>query len=457
MSSPSASARPSVRALRVGVLLGDTLVAEHVVGSGAAFTIGQSIRNLVPLPVAGLPRRWQLVELVERGILLRLAPGMGARVSAGGHVLGRADLDARGAHTRAATLVTLPAGSHGKLELGEVCVLFQELRMPAPAPAPQLPRAVKGTLADRVDRRMAVFAAASLLVHVGVMTAAHVNDPPAHATIAERALAQYTPETIAIIDADDPMLDLEPTPEPTPDPRQPPGVATAPRPAPATNVPPTPTRPRPAQPSAGNPGDLSGDARRMADLLFASNGGGKVDGGELAPRRPGADLEKQLAEVNAANARVSIGREQGDRLRDRGPRQGTVEEPVIGDPRIAKADGDKGEKVPATRIDVRPQPPKQPGVDIDAIVGKIRTTYMGAMQRCYKKALGGEPTLAGKVSLRFTLSEKGTVSDPEATGVAEEFETCIEAVMPRWTFTPVTDEDGDPVELDIGVTLQLSI
>ena len=327
---------------------------------------------------------------------------------------------------------------------------------PAPAPAPQLPRAVKGTLADRVDRRMAVFAAASLLVHVGVMTAAHVNDPPAHATMAERALAQYTPETIAIIDADDPMLDLDQPPPLAPDPQAPPGAATTPRPAPATSDPARPARPRPAPPTAGAP-ELSGDARRMADLLFASDGGGKVDGGELAPRRPGADLEKQLAEVNAANARVSIGGEHGDRLRDRGPRPGTVDQPVIGDPRIARVDGDKGEKVPPTRIDVRPQPPRQPGVDIDAIIGKIRTTYMSTLQRCYKKALGGEPTLSGKVSLQFTLSEKGTVGDPEARGVADELETCIEGVMPRWTFTPVTDEDGDPVELDIGVTLQLSI
>ncbi|MBZ0230814.1 MAG: AgmX/PglI C-terminal domain-containing protein, partial [Deltaproteobacteria bacterium] len=176
-----------------------------------------------------------------------------------------------------------------------------------------------------------------------------------------------------------------------------------------------------------------------------------------APRKPGADLEKQLAEVNASNAKVSIGNEQGDRLRDRGPRQGTVDEPAIADPSLARADGDKGEKVPATRIDVRPQPPKTPGVDTDAIVAKIRTTYMGAMQRCYKKALSGEPTLSGKVSLLFTLSEKGAVSDPEARGVSEVFEECLEGVMPRWTFTPVVDEDGDAVELDIGVTLQLSI
>jgi len=388
-------------------------------------------------------------------VLLRLAPGMNARVAVDGHVLGRADLDARGAHTRTATLVTLPPGTHGKIDLGEVRVLFQELRVPAPAPRPQLPRAVRGTLADRIDRRMAVFAAASLLVHIGIMTAAHLNDPPQDASIAERALAQYMPDTLSIIDADDPILDLDREPETTPD--KDPAVASTPS-KPVSNEPARPSRPRPAQPTHTDARDLAGDATRMADLLFADSGGGKVDAGDMAPRKPGHDLDKQLQELNNANARVSIGNDQGDRLRDRGPRQGTVEEPPgVTDPTIVKADGDKGEKVPPTRIKVTPQPPKKPGVDTEAIIGKIRTTYMGAMQRCYKLALGDEPNLSGKVSLVFSLSEKGGVSEPDARGVSPVFEECLEGVMPRWSFTPVTDEDGDAVELDIGVTLQLSI
>lgn len=447
-----------MRALRIGVVLSDTIVAEHLLHAGTAFTIGQSIRNLVPLPVAGLPRRWQLVELCERGVLLRLGPGMGARVSVDGHVLGRADLDARGAHTRTATLVTLPPGTHGKIDLGEVRILFQELTMPAPAPRPQLPRAVRGTLADRIDKRMAVFAAASLLVHLGIMTAAHLNDPPEDATIAERALAQYMPETISIIDADDPILDLDspPTQPDQPDP------ATAPTPVkqPATHEPrTTPARSRPAQPVSSDSRDLAGDATRMADLLFADDGGGKVDAGDMARRKPGNDLDRQLQEMNEKNAKAAIGNEQNDRLRgQKGPRQGTVDDTsIVDDAHVAKVDGDKHEKVPPTHIDVIPQPPKKPGVDTEAIVEKIRKTYMGALTRCYKKALGDEPTLSGKVTLIFTLSEKGGVSDPDAKGVSPVFEECIEGVMPRWSFTPVIDKDGDPLELDIGVTLQLSI
>jgi hypothetical protein len=454
MTSPRP--RASTRALRIGVMLADTLVAEHVVRSGRAFTIGQSIRNLVPLPVAGLPRRWQLLELVEHGVLLRLAPGMGARVSAEGRVLGRADLDARGAHTRVATLVTVPAGAHGKIDLGEVRVLFQELRLPAPAPAPTLPRAVKGTLADRVDRRMAGFAAASLLVHVGIMTAAYVNDPPERGSFAQRALAEYQPDTVSIIDADDPILDLDRTP-PTSEPTGEPGTAPTPTPTPPTTEPPTRTRPPAAQPTASDPRALAGDATRMADLLFDDGGTGAVDA-SMARRRPGSDLGRQLEELRDSEAKVAIGNPSRDRTGDGTPRIGTSTAPVLDGPDgVTRVDDDKREVEVPTRITVTPRPPKQPGADIDDVVTKIRTTYMGGLQRCYKKALGPQPTLAGKVTLSFELSEKGKVGDRTARGVDDGFEDCVEGLMTRWSFTPVVDKDGDPMELDIDVTLQLAI
>ncbi len=454
MSSDHATRARPTRALRIGVVLSDTIVAEHIVRSGTAFTIGQSIRNLVPMPIPGLPRRWQLVELVEHGVLLRLAPGMRARVAIDGQVLNRADLDARGAHTRTATLVTVPTGAHGKIDLGEVQVLFQELRLPAPAPAPKLPRSVKGTLADRIDRRMAVFAAASLLTHIGIMTAAHLNDPPHDPSIAERALAQYTQETVSIIDADDPILDLDrhdPDPEVTPTP------GTAPTPAPPPTGEPAPRpRPRPAQPVASDPGHLTEDATRLADLLFDDSGKGLVDA-DMAKRRPGTDLDKQLQEVRDSNAKVAIGNPDGDRLRDGQPRIGTTTTPgIVGPDGVTKVGDDKIEKSPPTRIDVIPKPPKEPGADIAAIIAKIRTTYIGGLQRCYKKSLGPQPGLAGKVALTFTVSEKGGVSDGKAAGVDDGFEQCVEGLMTRWGFSPVVDQDGDPIELDLGVTLQLS-
>ena len=208
---------------------------------------------------------------------------------------------------------------------------------------------------------------------------------------------------------------------------------------------------------ASDPGQLGDDATRMAELLFADDGKGKLTG-DLASRRPGADLDKQLAEVRDSNANVAIGKPTG-RDPDAGkPRPGTSTGPLVDNPGdVASVDGNKIEQEPKTRIDILPKPPKEPGNDISQIVSKIRTSYVGGLQRCYKKALGPQPSLAGKVALTFTVTERGGVSDGSAKGVDDGFEDCVEGLMTRWSFIPVTDEDGDATDVDLGITLQLSI
>ena len=54
--------------------------------------------------------------------------------------------------------------------MGELKVMFHEVELAPRIPRPSLPRELRSTLADRVDRRLLAFAAASLAVHVGVMT-----------------------------------------------------------------------------------------------------------------------------------------------------------------------------------------------------------------------------------------------------------------------------------------------
>jgi hypothetical protein len=237
--------------------------------------------------------------------------------------------------------------------------------MPAPAPAPALPRAVKGTLADRIDRRMAGFAAASLLLHFGIMTAATVHDGPGDSTPAERALSQYTADTVTIIDADDPLL-AEPATDPEPanpaKDNEPPVTA----PAAAKPVPTSPAHePRPSQgkrpqPVASDPGELQDEAERLAGELFSSDTGG-TRFGDIDKRAPGTDLEKQLKEIADGDAQVAVGKPVKDRLPSDGkPRIGTSTNPNLPDgvPGVTvPADDDKIEKGPPARIDIIKKPP----------------------------------------------------------------------------------------------------
>ena len=321
----------SLRALRIGVVLGDTVIDERTLRAPATFSIGRSMRNTIAVPVAGLPRSWPLLTMTEAGVLVRLSDDMDVRVARDGAVLGRRDLVAGATRHRDHVSFVVRAGGHGKIELGEVRVLFQEVTLPPPSPRPMLPRAVRGTFADRIDRRLATFAAVSIAGHLGLMTVAHLHDAPGDGIVDRATAASYVPDTVAIIDADDlAFLDPEPGLLPEPDATKPkdpteptPAPTTKPTPGADTSTKPAPRDPRPRDPAA--PVGLPEDATRWADELFADSKGGNQLG-NMANRRPGSDLAKQLDEIKDGDQTASIG--GGDtRLRDGGgPRPGTVDE-----------------------------------------------------------------------------------------------------------------------------------
>jgi hypothetical protein len=454
----SAKLPANLPALRLGVVLGGTVVAEHLVRDGRPFTLGRSAAAVVQLPLPGLPRRWELLRLTPAGLVLRLGAGMDARVSIGDAVWTRAECDARGQRRGDTTEVTVPLAAHGRVDVGEVRVLFQGVRLPAPAPTPTLPRALKGTLVDRIDGRVAALAAASLVAHLGLTLAAHLNDPPGDPTPAAKANTPYVEDTVAILDADDPIFaDPAPTAEPPP---ADPGPATAPTPRPTEPTAPTTGPRRPSGPATGPAApslDPQADAARLADLLFASDGDAGKLRGDLSDRRAGTDLAQQLDELAAKDGTASIGDQSGRTLpAPTGPQLGTAQEPVITPPTNPVTPIVKDpERSPPGRIDpVRlPQPPGDP--DVRAVLRKIESVYVSGLQRCYKKALVGDQTLAGKVTLSFTVTERGTVSDAKASGVDDGLVDCIRGTMAKWTFTPVVDEDGDATEVDLKMALQL--
>ncbi len=81
-------------ALRLGIVLSGTVVAEQIVRDHRPFSIGQSARASVQLPLPGLPRNWELLTITPAGLRLRLAPGMDARIAVADAVWTRAECDA---------------------------------------------------------------------------------------------------------------------------------------------------------------------------------------------------------------------------------------------------------------------------------------------------------------------------------------------------------------------------
>ncbi len=70
------------------------------------------------------------------------------------------------------------------------------------------------------------------------------------------------------------------------------------------------------------------------------------------------------------------------------------------------------------------------------------------LRRCYESALAGNPNARGRITLRFTIGENGTltsVSAARSTFARRDVTTCVEDIVRRWR-TPF--RPAEPVEVE---------
>ncbi len=414
------------RSLRIGVVLGGQLVEERIFDGATPITFGQALRCKLSVPVDAAPREHVLVA----GGVLRLPPGMTGRI-------GRSGAPAVTAITGGD--VVLEQGMRGKLMLGELTLLFQDIATRPAVPPPRLPASIRGSFSDRIDGRLATIIGGSLIVHLGIAACAWATDAPERDLMEPVAQAQYVVQTI----------DMPPDQTPsvaTPDHDGPPSPIAPAVPHHAPHVAPTAPVAPPSPPSLD-------DATRMAAILTGPNVGpnGLT---EINPRRPGADLEKQLED--ASHHVITIGDNGHTSRPGVGPRIGTDHhDSSVDDPRYATTH--HGPETIGPRINIVGPISTDIKTTLlpQAVLDKINGLYMTGLMRCYDAGLSGDGALAGSVALEFTVAENGHVTDPSASGVTPQVDACIAGEMTRWRFVPPHAKDGSPVEQTMKLKLAL--
>ncbi|HEY1558652.1 MAG TPA: AgmX/PglI C-terminal domain-containing protein [Kofleriaceae bacterium] len=400
---------PSSRGLRVGVLLGERLVEERQFDGESPITFGQSWKCALSVPVDGVPREHVLFARHGERFVLRPLDGSPA--------------------------LPIERGARGKLRIGDATLLFQEIARPPAAPRMKLPASVRGTLADRVDRRLAIILGGSLLVHIAIAAWAWQSDlerPPLGLPTAQ---ATYSQEVIDVIDDVTPAV-----------PATLPGTA-APAPAPGRHLTPR-TAPAPAPTLA--------DGARLAAILTSSDDRERGPTG-MSRRQPGADLDQQLREVRGH--RVTIGDGGHVSRTDDHAHLGTATDALaIADPTSISHVPDHAPELPSRgRITLGPVKTDDGRTTLtpQLVLDKIQALYMAGLQRCYRKGLLGDAQLSGKLALVFTVDERGHVADPSATGVDPQVSACVTAQMSAWRFTEPRARDGSPTDATFQVSLVL--
>lgn len=414
------------RSVRVGIVISGHLVEERVFDVAAPVTLGHSVRASLSVPLDGLPREHTLLVRDQGRLLLRLAPAMTGRISRGTSLVDIAELPPGD--------IPLERGVRGKLALGDATILFQDIARPAPAPRMALPPALRQTLADRIDRRLALIVGGSLVVHIALAVYAWTDDIKRPSFGARPVATTYEQDVIDI---------LVPEPITTP-PTAEPGVAT-----PAT--PSQTSRPivQPSRITTMRPQPI--DTQRLASILTGSDG--DVGKAGMNPRQPGADLGQQIDDARDSHATIGD-TTHTSRTNDAAHAIDRDTQITNTDPTLTHVDTHHDE--PTGRVipgEVKPD--SSTTLTAATVLDRISTVYMAGLQRCYRLGLATDSKLSGRVQINFTVDERGKVIDPDASGVSSQVDSCISKQMGNWRFPIPKDGDGSATDASFAVSLAL--
>jgi hypothetical protein len=140
--------------LRVGVVQGGKIIEEKLVRKRASITVGSSTKNTVVLTAAGVPKSLGLFEVRGGDYYLCFSDQIQGRVSVGDQAA--SDLQSLKAQKLVRQVgdtfqLRLSESHRGRVELGEVIILFQFVTPPPEPARPQLPASVKGYWMRNID------------------------------------------------------------------------------------------------------------------------------------------------------------------------------------------------------------------------------------------------------------------------------------------------------------------
>jgi hypothetical protein len=111
----------------------------------------------------------------------------------------------------------------------------------------------------------------------------------------------------------------------------------------------------------------------------------------------------------------------------------------------------KQEKGVTNRLAVSTRPEVEQVLSADVVIKKINTVYMAGLQRCYRKQLAIDPSVAGKVTLMFSVDAKGNVVS-DLNGFNNKLDSCLSHMVGMWRFPHA----NEPAEATFKVSLLLA-
>jgi TonB family protein len=444
---PTKQTGPKV--LRVGVIQSGKIVEERIIRQRETVSVGTSEKNHFIVPAKGLPSRFDLFQLVGNDYILNFTDDMKGRVGLPGGVQELEQLRKSGGARNAGNYwqVKLNDNSKGKIVIGDVTLLFQFVSPPPVMPRPQLPAAARGGFVKGIDWLFTAFIVFSYMLFFGFIIYLENADWP----IEEGLTAM--PESVSRLIFEEP-----PPPE---EPEEPKETEEATEEAEVeeevAEKQPQKTKQAPSKQASEGPAQddpaVSAEARaRIAEQAAAQAEsmilGALGEGGALNDVLAGGAVTGNAEDILAQASGVGVAQGSGGgELRSRGG-GGSGRTGKLGSLKRAGGAGAtkarKTKQVQERRI--RGNINLGGGGDIGGagifdsskVQSQIRRR-LSAIQRCYEHELTRNPSLAGKVTVQFTIQERGNVTGARAavnTTGSSAVAQCVTGIISRLRFNP---------------------
>jgi hypothetical protein len=431
------------RALRVGVLQENTHLEERLVRERNTVSAGTTEHATLTVSTKGFPQHVELFVMREGRWHLRVDPSAEGRIAHGTSVRSLMELreHADTQHREGACFVALDDQSRGKVTLAGVTFLFQFVPVVADAPRPQVPTALRKNLTRDIDWRYNFCLSAFMMAALGGLTWIEYGYDP------------VVDDTQAMLDLMTRRVHLTPPEDPSvPEPESAEAAAT-----PGETSAPSRAEPGPSQnrPSQSRPSPTRADTQRAAEraehaaatavaamqasfaaitsltqgpqsavdqlhrqVLMQSTENDLRNTHGITTNAPSNVARRALAVTHAPNATM-LGRSTTLASATHEPGTTTVVREVG----------------PTRHLSLHTEEPETDTCTGDAqpVTRAIRGG-LGGFRTCYEHALRDNPTLSGRMTLRFTVGESGRVTEASASGLTPVMAACIERAVHRIVF-----------------------
>ncbi len=418
----------SQRVLRVGLIQAGKIIEERVLKRADPVTIGPEARNTFVMPASHLPASFSIFEHRNSQYHLVFTKEMQGRVRVGTSDVDFATLRQQDLAKKRGDCYVLPLtdSSKGKVSLGDLTLLFQFVAPPQEPVNPELPPLIKGSLWQSVDHLFFLILMGSLVVHF-----AGAGYLAFSAKVEEQELSlDELPDRFAKLIL--PPRSAEP-------------VAAKPAATPesekkeAKKEETAPKAPRPAGDPAIRRADIQQKvaSRGLLKILGSrGSGGGGAFADVLGTSSGSGEIANALAGAGGVGVATTEAVGQG------GARKGGGSGAVAGIGVVGTAGGGnvnlgaKGDAHVSGQVKESMPEVESSAVDRQALARYVRAR-LKAMQSCYEQELKRNPSLKGKIMVRFVITpagRAGEISFEENTLGSESVSTCIRSVIRGWIF-----------------------